>query len=91
MSGQVVSFIIKKYLPGKGGWKIMPEDTNIDFKINPEVLEQVLARLRYACIFLYLYICSCGTPFHFTKIDFVRQATKKTLDPFCSLQFQILF
>jgi len=24
----------------------MPEDTNIDFKINPEVLEQVLARLR---------------------------------------------
>ena len=58
----------------------MPEDTNIDFKINPEVLEQVLARLWYACIFLYLYICSCGTPFHFTKIDFVREATKKTLD-----------
>merc|ERR1711892_1217476 len=46
LSGQSVSVIIKQYLPGKGGWKIMPEDQNIDLRTNHEVVEQVLARLR---------------------------------------------
>jgi hypothetical protein len=46
LSGQSVSFSIKKYLTGKGGWKIMPEDENINLKMNYQVMEQVLARIR---------------------------------------------
>ena len=61
LSGQSVSVIIKQYLPGKGGWKIMPEDQNIDLRTNHEVVEQVLARLRCSLVMLghaALNLCS---------------------------------
>ena len=64
LSGQSVSVIIKQYLPGKGGWKIMPEDQNIDLRTNHEVVEQVLARLRCCLVCLamlpYAYECVQG-------------------------------
>ena len=60
LSGQSVSVIIKQYLPGKGGWKIMPEDQNIDLRTNHEVVEQVLARLRCSLVILgHVVLCLC--------------------------------
>ena len=44
--GKEVSFTIKKSLTGRIGWKIMPEDENLNLKMNAYVLEQVMNRIR---------------------------------------------
>ena len=46
MTGKEVSFLIKKSLSGRSGWKIMPEDDNLNLKINTRILEQVMERIR---------------------------------------------
>ena len=44
--GQEVSFTIKKSLSGRVGWKIMPEEENLNLRVNASVLEQVMNRIR---------------------------------------------
>jgi len=46
LTGKEVTFLIKKSLSGRVGWKIMPEDDNLNLKINATILEQVMARIR---------------------------------------------
>jgi len=46
LRGQEVSFIIKKSLSGRVGWKIMPEDETLNLRINAAILEQVMNRIR---------------------------------------------
>lgn len=47
LTGKEVTFLIKKSLSGRVGWKIMPEDDNLNLKINATILEQVMARIRW--------------------------------------------
>ena len=47
LTGKEVTFLIKKSLSGRIGWKIMPEDDNLNLKINATILEQVMARIRW--------------------------------------------
>ena len=42
---------VKKSSLGRAGWKIMPEDETLNLKMNKEILEQVLDRIRWANIF----------------------------------------
>lgn len=46
LTGTEVTFLVKKSLSGRIGWKIMPEDDNLNLKINAQILEQVMARIR---------------------------------------------
>ncbi|XP_023337850.1 uncharacterized protein LOC111708643 [Eurytemora carolleeae] len=46
LSGQEVTFIIKKSVSGRIGWKIMPVDENLNLRMNANVLEQVMNRIR---------------------------------------------
>merc|ERR1711936_434861 len=46
LTGKEVTFLIKKSLSGRVGWKIMPEDDNLNLKINATILEQVMSRIR---------------------------------------------
>lgn len=41
-----VTFIVRKSILGRVGWKIMPEDENLDLKMNKDILRQVLERIR---------------------------------------------
>jgi len=41
-----VTFIVRKSMLGRIGWKIMPEDENLDLKMNKDILGQVLERIR---------------------------------------------
>ena len=51
MRGQEVTFLIKKSLSGRIGWKIMPEDENINLK-NMACIEQVMERIRWGIAIL---------------------------------------
>ena len=46
MAGQEVTFKIKKSTLGRIGWKIMPEDDSLNLKMNKDILNQVLERIR---------------------------------------------
>jgi len=46
LRGQEVTFLIKKSLSGRIGWKIMPEEEELNLKINPAVLQQVMDQIR---------------------------------------------
>jgi len=46
VSGQEVTFRIKKSTLGRIGWKIMPEDDSMNLKMNQDILNQVLDRIR---------------------------------------------
>eukprot|EP00092_Neocalanus_flemingeri_P001436 GFUD01001534.1.p1 GENE.GFUD01001534.1~~GFUD01001534.1.p1 ORF type:complete len:196 (-),score=72.29 GFUD01001534.1:121-708(-) len=46
LRGQEVTFLIKKSLAGRIGWKIMPEDEKMNMKMNKECVEQVMERIR---------------------------------------------
>lgn len=46
LTGKEVSFLIKKSMSGRVGWKIMPVDDNLNLKINATILEQVMSRIR---------------------------------------------
>jgi len=41
-----VTFRVKKTATGRSGWKIMPEDESLSLKINKDVLNQCLDRLK---------------------------------------------
>ena len=47
LRGKEVTFLIKKSMSGRVGWKIMPEDDNLNLKINATILEQVMTRIRW--------------------------------------------
>ena len=47
LTGKEVTFLIKKSMSGRIGWKIMPEDDNLNLKINATILEQVMNRIRW--------------------------------------------
>ena len=47
LTGKEVSFLIKKSMSGRVGWKIVPEDDNLNLKINATILEQVMSRIRW--------------------------------------------
>ena len=51
MRGQEVTFLIKKSLSGRIGWKIMPEDEKLNIKINKACVEQVMERIRWGTTF----------------------------------------
>eukprot|EP00092_Neocalanus_flemingeri_P046264 GFUD01052027.1.p1 GENE.GFUD01052027.1~~GFUD01052027.1.p1 ORF type:complete len:199 (+),score=70.60 GFUD01052027.1:103-699(+) len=46
LRGQEVTFLIKKSLSGRIGWKIMPEDEKMNLKINKECVGQVMEKIR---------------------------------------------
>ena len=46
LSGQEVTFLIAKTMSGRIGWKIMPEDENINIRMNREGVDQVMQRIR---------------------------------------------
>ena len=41
-----VTFKVKKTTTGRMGWKIMPEDEGLNLKINKDVMDQVMDRIR---------------------------------------------
>ena len=47
LRGQEVTFLIRKSLSGRIGWKIMPEDESLNLRINFGCVEQVMQRIRY--------------------------------------------
>ena len=46
LKGQEVTFLIKKSLSGRIGWKIMPEDETLNMKMCSACVEQVMERIR---------------------------------------------
>merc|ERR1719430_1928928 len=46
VAGQEVTFKIKKSTLGRIGWRIMPEDDSLNMKMNQEILNQVLEKIR---------------------------------------------
>ena len=46
LTGREITFLIKKSVGGRVGWKIMPEEENLNLKINRHVLETVMNRIR---------------------------------------------
>jgi len=44
--GREVTFKIKKTTLGRIGWKIMPDDESLNLRMNKEILDQVLDRIR---------------------------------------------
>ena len=46
LRGQEVTFLVKKSLSGRIGWKVMPEDDNLNLKMNASIMGQVMARIR---------------------------------------------
>ena len=46
VAGQEVTFKIKKSTLGRIGWRIMPEDDSLNLKMNQEILNQVLEKIR---------------------------------------------
>ena len=55
-SGDSVTFLIKKHKFGKEGLKIMPEDENLNLKINGHILEQAVETIRYRVFLEQLYV-----------------------------------
>ena len=47
VAGQEVAFRIKKSTLGRIGWRIMPEDDSLNLKMNQDILNQVLEKIRY--------------------------------------------
>ena len=46
VAGQEVTFRVKKSTLGRVGWRIMPEDDSLNLKMNQDILNQVLERIR---------------------------------------------
>ena len=46
LRGQEVTFLVKKSLSGRIGWKVMPEDDNLNLRMNASIMGQVMARIR---------------------------------------------
>jgi len=44
--GTEVTFLIRKSMSGRIGWKIMPEDENLNLRLNKNILEEVMSRVR---------------------------------------------
>ena len=66
LPGQKVAFSIKKHNTGRGGWKIIPEEDNIDLKMMPKLMEEVMKRIRQRRIFVvlvyrFLVLVSCSS------------------------------
>merc|ERR1719150_2936829 len=45
-SGKEISFKVKKTMMGRIGWRIMPEDDSLNLKMNKDILNQVLERIK---------------------------------------------
>ena len=41
-----VTFKVKKSTVGRTGWKIMPEDESLNLKMNKDIMDQVLDKIR---------------------------------------------
>ena len=46
LRGQEVTFLIRKSMSGRIGWKIMPEDETLNLRMNCGCVEQVMQRIR---------------------------------------------
>ena len=46
MLNNEITFRVKKSKLGRTGWKIMPEDESLNLKINRNILNEVLERIR---------------------------------------------
>ena len=46
MLNNEITFKVKKSKLGRTGWKIMPEDESLNLKINRNILNEVLERIR---------------------------------------------
>ena len=46
MLNNEITFKVKKSKLGRAGWKIMPEDETLNLKINRNILNDVLERIR---------------------------------------------
>ena len=48
-----VTFKVKKSTMGRTGWKIMPEDESLNLKMNKDIMDQVLDRIRWKIIWVF--------------------------------------
>ena len=48
VAGKEVTFKVKKSTLGRIGWRIMPEDDSLNMKMNQEILNQVLEKIRFS-------------------------------------------
>ena len=46
LRGQEVTFLIRRSMSGRIGWKIMPEDETLNLRMNCGCLEQIMQRIR---------------------------------------------
>ena len=44
--GKEVTFLIRKSMSGRIGWKIMPEDETLNLRMNRGCMEQIMQRIR---------------------------------------------
>ena len=48
--GEWVTFLIRKSLTGRSGWRIMTENENMNLRVNRETIEMVTEKIRSAVI-----------------------------------------
>ena len=53
LRGQEVTFLVRRSLAGRLGWKIMPEDETVDLKVNCGCVDQVMQIIRWALHKIY--------------------------------------
>ena len=48
--GEWVTFLIRKSLTGRSGWRIMTENENMNLRVNRETIEMVTEKIRSVAI-----------------------------------------
>ena len=80
MRGQEVTFLIKKSLSGRIGWKIMPEDEKLNIKINKACVEQVMERIRWAGFFIIIFFFyKLSNLFNFRDLQFSGETVRSEM------------
>ena len=51
--GEWVTFLIRKSVLGRSGWKIMTENENMNLRLNRETIEMVTEKIRWREIMLF--------------------------------------
>ena len=46
VSGEWVTFVIRKSVTGRMGWKIMTENENMNFRVNRDTIENLTEKIR---------------------------------------------
>ena len=46
VSGEWVTFVIRKSMTGRMGWKIMTENENMNFRVNRDTIDTITEKIR---------------------------------------------